>query len=150
VCASYLSCNVLTAGRVDRIVALADSVVVLDGGRVVDVGSPSGLVQRGSEYLEKIGLLASKPSSERDTLDALDINPQKVDNSDGGKQGSVEQPAGTEATEGTKLTDIRRKNGELSVYSYYLASSGYVAVVLYSVFLTLWVFCTEFSSMVIP
>lgn len=44
------------------------------------------------------------------------------------------------------LGDTRRKNGELSVYTYYLKSSGYAAVALYAVSMALWIFCTEFSS----
>jgi hypothetical protein len=44
------------------------------------------------------------------------------------------------------LTDIRRKNGELSVYTYYLSSSGYTTVTLYAILVSLWVFCTEFPS----
>jgi len=43
-------------------------------------------------------------------------------------------------------TDVRRKNGQISVYKYYLASAGYIAVVGYVFFVVLWVFCLEFSS----
>ena len=43
-------------------------------------------------------------------------------------------------------TDLRRKQGGLSVYKYYLTSSGFSAVGSFLFFVALWVVCTEFSS----
>lgn len=44
------------------------------------------------------------------------------------------------------LTDVRRKNGDASVYKFYLASSGYSNVGLHLVFTITWIVCSEFSS----
>ena len=44
------------------------------------------------------------------------------------------------------FTDTRRKNGELSVYRYYMESSGYTSVSFYMGFIALWILLTEFPS----
>jgi ATP-binding cassette subfamily C (CFTR/MRP) protein 1 len=53
-----------------------------------------------------------------------------------------------EVSEDTRhfLSDIRRKNGEMSVYKYYLKNAGYMAVGLYAFSVVVWVFSIEFSS----
>jgi len=131
--------------------ALADTIVVLEGGRVVDVGSLANLLQRERGYVKKLGLTVPQPLSDQIAPGAIksdsatnmtpelgwpDVPAEEI------ISGSV-----TEAANDSSLTDIRRKNGALSVYRYYLASSGYAAVTLYGIFVTLWIFCTEFSSM---
>jgi len=117
----------------------------------VDVGSLANLLQRERGYVKKLGLTVPQPLSDQIAPGAIksdsatnmtpelgwpDVPAEEI------ISGSV-----TEAANDSSLTDIRRKNGALSVYRYYLASSGYAAVTLYGIFVTLWIFCTEFSSM---
>ena len=45
-----------------------------------------------------------------------------------------------------RKTDKRRQRGDFGVYKYYLASAGFTAVALYTLAVTIWVFCTEFPS----
>lgn len=46
----------------------------------------------------------------------------------------------------TKNDDLRRKTGDLSIYKYYLASSGVRGVGGYLIAMSIWMFFTEFSS----
>lgn len=61
----------------------------------------------------------------------------------------VEKPASTNETTKDKASandDQRRKNGDFSVYKYYLASSGYLLFFIYLAFMVGWMFLTEFSG----
>jgi hypothetical protein len=124
--------------------AQADTIMVLEAGRVVDAGSPDSLLRKDGGYVKKLGLVVPEVAPEI-VPDTSDDNKNEP-----GWPGAANEelidgvPAGS--LFGGSLTDIRRKNGEFSVYVYYLASSGYTPVTLYVIFITLWIFCTEFSS----
>lgn len=133
--------------------AQVDSIIVIDQGRVVDIGTPADLSKKGTPHIRG---LSTWPSG--DIIDEgirRETAPSPGESISRGQslaqEPSTEQPiedanAGGSASNDGKLTDIRRKNGEFSVYSYYLVSSGYVSVGLYAFTMATWIFCTEFSS----
>lgn len=129
---------------------LVDTIIVLEDGRAVDIGSPSTMLQKNDGYIRKLGLLISEPSA--DELAPEEIKTASKSNKhepDLTIETSVEASTAAddaETIENSALTDIRRKNGELSVYTYYLTSSGYIAVIFYILSMALWILCTEFSS----
>ena len=43
-------------------------------------------------------------------------------------------------------SDSRRKNGDVSIYKYYITSSGYGIVMANILSMFVWIACTEFSS----
>lgn len=118
----------------DKIMALADTIISLEDGRIIEVGSPATLSQ-GHGYVSRLGLVIATSDVATNSLDADDdarhAGEQPV------KQLSADQPI---------HTDIRRKNGEMSVYKYYLGSAGWKAVTLYTISVVMWIFFTEFSS----
>ncbi|KAK3690284.1 ABC transporter [Podospora appendiculata] len=134
-----------------KTMTLADQIVVLDKGRVATVGSPTAVLQDNSGDIRKLALSISDSGSskEGDIVDeitaaageGLRAGPLPV-----GESLDVDGASAPQVPEDNSLTDTRRKNGELSVYKYYLASSGYVPVGLYALAIVLWVFCTEFST----
>lgn len=114
--------------------ALADTIISLEDGRIGEIGSPATLSQsRG--YISRLGL----------KLDSSDMTADSLDNDDDA-QHADQQPAKQLPADQPTHTDIRRKNGEMSVYKYYLGSAGWKAVTLYAVSVVMWVFFTEFSS----
>lgn len=117
-------------------------VVVLEHGRVVSVDSPSSLLQNDNSYLKTLNsVLPIVPITDGPVAGS---SPSEGDAS---RYEEPPNPNGADDdTEDSFLEDTRRKNGELSVYTYYLVSSGHAAVTLYAVSMVLWIFCTEFSS----
>ncbi|KAL7923567.1 multidrug resistance-associated protein [Trichoderma austrokoningii] len=125
-----------------KTMATADYIIVLEDGKITAKDTPASLLQNNG-YVNKLGL--------------------QLDSDDGDADESTTEPATMPTTEeafeiaadialdiseeaDSKQTDIRRKKGELSVYAYYLASSGWGAVILYSITVTGWITCIEFST----
>lgn len=120
--------------------ALSDTIIVLEDGKVAAKDTPASLLQSNG-YVNKLGIQlstngdateAAEPSKLPTAEEVFDIAADVAINI-------------SEETDG-KHVDIRRKKGELFVYAYYLASSGWYFVVLYSAAVTGWIFCIEFSS----
>lgn len=125
--------------------ALADTIVALEDGAIVETGIPATLLQ-GDGYISRLGITAL-PDGDGDFEEH---NEEDVGNSSRPLHlAAASKSTGTsndidEADKG--LPDSRRKNGDFAVYRYYIANAGYTAVILYTVFIILWMFCTEFSS----
>lgn len=120
--------------------AIVDTIILLEDGKVIAKDTPASLLQ-GNGYANSLGLQlvdngdvpeTTKPSNLLTDEEAFDI--------------AAEVAIGiSEETDG-RHTDIRRKKGELSVYAYYLANSGWYYVAIYCLGVTGWIFCMEFSS----
>ncbi|KAJ4858374.1 ABC transporter domain-containing protein [Trichoderma breve] len=100
-----------------KLMALSDIIIVLENGKLTTNGDVTE---------------AAEPSKLPTAEEVFDIAADVAINI-------------SEETDG-KHVDIRRKKGELSVYAYYLASSGWYFVILYSAAVTGWIFCIEFSN----
>ena len=116
--------------------AFADTIVVLEDGRIVENGSAAGIL-RNASHVNKLGL-SVLPDGE--TTEIF----QDTTRSDLARE-EFQDSADILEDEDNRHTDLRRKNGDMSIYKYYLERSGWGAVGLYTVFITLWWFCTEFS-----
>lgn len=117
----------------------ADTIVALENGRIVEVGNSQQ--QLSSEgYFAKLGLTI--PGEEIITEHSEDTNISRVESNIADSLLSV-----SNATDMARNTlDAKRKNGDWSVYSYYLASSGYKTIALFVLSMAAWIFCTEFGS----
>ncbi|KAI1652622.1 hypothetical protein F4813DRAFT_394512 [Daldinia decipiens] len=121
-----------------KIMALANNMIVLEARHIIETDSPTTLL-KGDGYISKLGFEANYDEAEQTsrTPDSLL---------------AVESTWASKDREGestTALTDLRRKNGCLSVYKYCIANAGYSSVTLHVVFIILWVFSTEFSPVVV-
>lgn len=118
----------------ENIMRLADNIFILQDGTIALAGSFTNLIQ-SQDYVSKLGLSLSVDKAPDEVVERPKIVHQAPCDSD-------------EVHDMTDklLTDVRRKNGDASVYKYYLASSGYFIVDLHLAFMTAWIFCSEFSS----
>ncbi|KAL7947355.1 P-loop containing nucleoside triphosphate hydrolase protein [Trichoderma barbatum] len=123
-----------------KLMALADTIIILEDGKITAKDTPASLLQSNG-YVNKLGLQlinngdvaeAAEPSNVLTAEEVFDIAADVAINI-------------SEETDG-KHVDIRRKKGELSVYAYYLANSGWLSVAVYSVGVTGWILCLEFST----
>lgn len=120
--------------------ALSDTIIILEDGKVTAKDTPASLLQSNG-YVNKLGI---QLTTNGDVTEAAETSklPTAEEVFDIAADVAINI---SEETDG-KHVDIRRKKGELSVYTYYLASSGWYFVVLYSAAVTGWIFCIEFSS----
>lgn len=124
----------------DKIMSFADMIIVLGDGKIVETGSPAALLQSSEGYIGKLQL--KLPSLDNAGASDPDNIIHELSRDTSNKNEFINT-----AEETTNiLTDVRRKNGDVSVYKYYLDNAGYISVTLYALALVTWIFCTEFSS----
>jgi ATP-binding cassette subfamily C (CFTR/MRP) protein 1 len=129
--ASYGLTRMISNRDIDKPVTFADQVIVLDNGQITESGSPSEVLQR-HPTIDSLGLTSIEPGTTGDISGTVYPPDDLVISSD-----DVSEP--NEAH-----VDSRRKNGDISVYKYYLASSGYKTICAYTATMIVWMFCTEF------
>ncbi len=117
--------------------ALADAILTLQDGRIVDIDNHVTIPPRNSFVGDLSRSVEPGEDSVENESDAT--NPEVI------SEPSPESTDPADETDG-QLADIRRKKGDISVYKYYLASSGYTSVVIYTIFIVTWMFCTEFTG----
>ncbi|KAJ5580032.1 uncharacterized protein N7459_006017 [Penicillium hispanicum] len=114
----------------------ADSVVILQNGEIIKTSESARLPQE-RDGLANLGsrlLHDGEPTPE--IPQAHETNqPIRYTETD-----AEELPAGQ------SVDDLQRKKGDMRVYQFYLARSGYLLVALYVATVAIWVFCTEFST----
>ncbi|KAL7934474.1 P-loop containing nucleoside triphosphate hydrolase protein [Trichoderma chlorosporum] len=123
-----------------KIMALADIIVILEDGKITANDSPVCLLQNNG-YINRLGLQLMNNGDGAEIVEPSEVlTAEEVFDMAADAAINI-----SEETDG-KHADIRRKRGELSVYIYYLASSGWFFVALYSAGVTGWIFCIEFSN----
>ncbi|KAI1310106.1 ABC transporter [Xylaria venustula] len=122
-----------------KIMIFASYIVILEAGQVMETGSPSALLQSNG-YLSRLGMNAPFQG---------EIEVEKVPQALESSPVSNSETKDTTAKGNTTPSDPRRKNGDISVYSYYISSAGYVSVALYTFFIILWTFSTDFSTVIL-
>ncbi|KIW14386.1 hypothetical protein PV08_07168 [Exophiala spinifera] len=127
--------TVIIATYTGNIMAFADAIVILEDGRITEVGTPSSLLGKSS-YVHKLGRKSVQDSETVEEVPPSELLPP--DEFSHRLQEASEEAVDTEH-------DLRRKNGDLSVYQYYFQSAGAGVVALYLTFVTLLEFCTNFS-----
>lgn len=121
-------------------IANADNIIVVEEGRISEMGSLASLLRNGgyvsSLELELKGLTGSTVAVEQyeHAESSEDSTPALLPD------------ASPEVNEMNKLQNARRKEGDLSVYKYYLSGAGYFLVGLHVLTMIVWIFGTEFST----
>ncbi|KAH9237240.1 hypothetical protein K456DRAFT_1759479 [Colletotrichum gloeosporioides 23] len=127
---------IIIATHSHELMALADFIICLDDGRIQELGNPAVLV-RGQGYTSRLGLkLSSDGVKVHESDESVTPLEQIATPTNENENHQEERPH----------TDIRRKNGEKAVYTYYLKNAGRRAVALYSVSVLMWIFFSEFST----
>jgi ATP-binding cassette subfamily C (CFTR/MRP) protein 1 len=121
--------------------SFADTIIALEDGRIIETGAPhSYLARRGS--VAKPGL-----NSQEEDFDLEDAHSDDTTIPRGANLVVESLPSTPQNEDGhSQALDAKRKQGDWSVYSYYLSSSGYAIVILFLASMAIWVFCTEFAS----
>ncbi|WDK11393.1 ABC transporter [Colletotrichum graminicola] len=130
--------SVVVATHHHNVMALADNIVTIEGGRIQEVGSPEILARRQG-YVSKLGLKLLPCDGVAEDKAGADAPEAPID------QPPVELSDRSEEDE-ILHTDVRRKNGEPAVYAYYLRNAGWKAVALYGISVVAWIFFSEFST----
>lgn len=117
--------NPLTLGTGD-VLNLADRTIALKNGKLEDIGPP----QIAPKREEVQSALDSHSSEENDAIES-----PKIAFSNSNKAQAI--PASD---------DRRRQQGDLSVYKFYFANSGYAFLIGNMLFVVAWMFLTEFST----
>lgn len=131
--------------------ALADTIVVLEDGTITETGSPATLL-KGDGYISRLGITTISDADADDDVkehieEGLEADVGNVSRASGSMAVPQSPRTSKDIDETDKaIPDLRRKNGDFAVYKYYISNAGYAAVLLYTVFIILWMFCTEFSS----
>lgn len=121
---------------VDKLMGLADKIVALEGGRVVETGSPATLLESNG-YINHLGLELTDAAIDEKTLHAT--HDDSTDEESRLSEDLIEEADAT-------IDDARRKTGDASVYKYYFESSGWTTMSLFGLSLVLWIFFSEFPS----
>ena len=122
--------------------ALADTIVALVGGSVIDRGTPGTLLNEGG-CINRLGI---KFTSD-DNKEEEEENGRRIEQTEEALPSDSARSDEIARDPITDLTDMRRKNGDPSVYKDYFSNAGYYVVVLYVVFIVLMMFCAEFPGL---
>jgi ATP-binding cassette, subfamily C (CFTR/MRP), member 1 len=141
---------------------LADKLIALNNGKIVETGRPELLLTNGG-YIATLGLeLTNADEAEPDMkFDASRVNSVAAELRLSTHLSThmsthlsarlsaylADDPSGTAADEPSEAAaDTRRKSGNLAVYKYYFACSGYFVVFCFALGIAIWTFLTEFPS----
>ncbi|KAM0255269.1 hypothetical protein ACHAQJ_005924 [Trichoderma viride] len=131
--------TVIFATHNHALMSFADTIVALEDGRIAQIGSQQELLT-SEGYVTKFGHYSREEDSIKKTAVVTEISRVESNIAE-----SITSIPGTEDEAGN-TSDIRRKNGDWSVYNYYFASSGYTIVIIFFISMAVWIFCTEFAT----
>ncbi|KAF3012558.1 hypothetical protein E8E14_000617 [Neopestalotiopsis sp. 37M] len=130
--------TVILATHSHKLLGFADTIFAIVDGRISETGNLQTLLANEG-YVSKLGLkLRHETSSEEQAEDAEILQQEHNVIS------STEPLPSTAVTD--KAFEASRKNGDWSVYRYYIASSGYKVTMMFLISMATWVFCTEFAT----
>ena len=122
---------------VEKVLALADTVLALRDGRIVETGGPaSESVNKDNTDGSQIGVREIVENA-RNSLDST---------LPGEDSEARHEPPAQARTSQDLIADKARQRGNLTVYSYYIKSAGYKASAIYILFTIAWEFCTYFPT----
>jgi ATP-binding cassette, subfamily C (CFTR/MRP), member 1 len=116
--------------------AMAERIITLREGSIIESGSPSDLLNADG-YVTQLNLNLDTSNEINRTRNA-----ETVQKDEEVERVSLVQPTAVETAE----EDVRRKQGDASVYMYYFRCSGYAIISWVVILMSIWVFCTEFPS----
>ncbi|KAK5991839.1 ABC multidrug transporter B [Cladobotryum mycophilum] len=133
--------TVILVTHASSLVSLADDVIVLENGIVVESGSLSSLRETSSRLPS---LKMEQPS--------LIQSPQTASAQDGTMSSLEERCEAAEevlSALGEQASELKSQNGDFSVYQYYSRCAGHGMVAGFCAMTMMWAFCDEFSVVVI-
>ncbi|RGP64205.1 ABC transporter [Fusarium sporotrichioides] len=132
--------TVILATRNENLMAMADILITLKYGEIHAIGSPEKLLAPG--YPEQ----HEREHSQDGNFEVKEVD-QAVTSS------NQESPSLAQSMESSGETEVeakgddpQRKQGDVSVYKYYLSRSGYFTTMLFIAFTMASFFCTEFPT----
>lgn len=117
----------------DTLLPFSHTVIALKDSGVDEIGSPT-------KFLNQSHLSGRMFSSMRTSTDTRDQATQELER----EESRVSADLAVEVD--MSPSDLRRKNGDLSVYSYYFSCSGFPAMALFVACMAVWIFCSEFPT----
>ncbi|KAK6075818.1 ABC transporter [Seiridium cupressi] len=129
--------TVIIATHSSAVLALADIVVVLENGSVVKVGKSQALKQAAEEDLAISNVDSTDESAQGDESGSLR----------GSKSTQAAQADSSLDQDAADVTDLKRQQGDWSVYSYYFKAAGKYELATFLAFMSLWTVCEQFSGM---
>ncbi|KAF5671237.1 ABC transporter [Fusarium heterosporum] len=132
--------TVILATHNDKLMAMADVLIVLKDQKVLATGSPEAAQSDG--HIMQLG----PNDPENGTVEG--VAQVHVETPLDRATPSLEQSmrSSSESEIEAKDDDPRRKQGDVSVYKYYLSSSGLFTTLAFAAFTMASVFCTEFPA----
>ncbi|KAM0240790.1 hypothetical protein ACHAP5_007825 [Fusarium lateritium] len=132
--------TVILATHNENLMALADILLLLKGEKIDAIGSP--------EALRSEGYHVQHDREHPHDGNVGETEQDQVETSSNQENPSLEQSMESlsETEDEGKEDDPRRKQGDTSVYKYYLSSSGYFTTLSFIAFTMASVFCTEFPT----
>ncbi|KAK7181162.1 ABC transporter [Paraphaeosphaeria sporulosa] len=121
------------------LIALADDAIVVENSTITEFGNVN-LLKASNGYIAKLDLKAPPDTSEVEQSHQKEISFQVAADRNNA-EGLLELNDATQ--------DLRRQTGDVSVYIYYSRAGGHALVALMLVTVALWVFCTEFSVIIV-
>ncbi|KAK9416311.1 putative ABC transporter [Seiridium unicorne] len=128
--------TVILATHSHKLMTMADTIIALESGKIVETGSPQTLLSMGG-YVANLGLALPDPEETTDHIDITRIETTVLE---------TIPSVSLILEDDEKAPDSRRKNGDWSVYNYYFASSGHMVIILFLIGIAVWVFCSEFPT----
>ncbi|RDW93046.1 ABC transporter, integral membrane type 1 [Aspergillus mulundensis] len=135
--------SVVLATHSGYLLRYADDILVLRDGQVAGQGTLEALT--GSDYVQGLQItLPTSSSISSSSEDASETDPE----ADIDSQKDETNPSENESDELLEhaLADPARRNGDWSVYAYYISSGGRTTVAATLVLIMGWTFCREFPT----
>ncbi|KAH6648221.1 putative multidrug resistance-associated protein [Truncatella angustata] len=128
--------TVIIATHSSAVLAFADIVVVLENGSVVKAGKAQAPEQAVKEDLAISNMDSTNESAQSNESGSL--------RGSGSTQAAqADSPLGQDAAD---MTDLKRRQGDWSVYSYYFKAAGKYELAFFLAFMSLWTVCEQFSA----
>ncbi|KAL4804941.1 P-loop containing nucleoside triphosphate hydrolase protein [Aspergillus unguis] len=137
-----IGASVVLATHSGFLLRYADSIVVLEGGRVADSGELEELRAR-NEFVQ--GLQTSPSSSISDGSNDSIVSTLPANNPPQ-THGTDESAIETDNNDNDSTNDFARRDGDFSVYKYYISAAGQKTIVFVLGLIMLWAVLHEFST----
>ncbi|RYP65399.1 hypothetical protein DL771_008344 [Monosporascus sp. 5C6A] len=133
--------TVVLVTHAPSLISLADDAIVVENGTITEFGSID-LLRASDGYVAGLQLKSPSESGGIETYSS-DEEPSHPANN----VAATDAEALLELNE--EEQDLKRQTGDFSVYSYYSRAGGHGTVAAMLMMVALWVFCTEFSVVVV-
>ncbi|KAH8682050.1 ABC transporter [Xylariales sp. PMI_506] len=132
--------TVILATHSHKLMGMADSILVLANGRIIEAGAPQTLMANDG-YVATLGLKLSDDELEAEPKeqDGLSQTISRIET-------AIEESMAAQVADLKEEDDLTRKSGNFGVYKYYFDSAGLMLVILFVACIATWIFCSEFPT----